>query len=95
MKLNVRFIETNTPFLVTFDETFHHFGAILEEVQKVTEYVGGEVYKGDYEITPKVLEQRAYTAGKVMLEDITIHSIPYFDVSNLSGGSTVYIGGDI
>lgn len=53
------------------------------------------IYDGDYTITPDVDGQTVGTAGKMMREDLTVEAIPYFDVSNVSGGSTVYIGGNI
>ena len=50
-------------------------------------------YDGDYVIHPSskartVLE----TKGKKMKGDVTINKIQYTEVSNLSGGTTVYIG---
>lgn len=53
------------------------------------------IYDGDYTITPDVDGQTVGTAGKMMRDDLTVEAIPYFDVSNASGGSTVYIGGNI
>ena len=53
------------------------------------------IYDGDYAITPDVDGQTVGTAGKMMRDDLTVEAIPYFDVSNVSGGSTVYIGGSI
>lgn len=54
-----------------------------------------ETYDGPYEITPKVESQTMATKGKSMAENVTIKSIPYFDVSNNAGGSTVYIGNEV
>lgn len=84
MKLNIQFVETSTTF-----------GAIFEEVQTVTVNVGGEVYDGTYSITPKTSEQTLHTTGKVMLDDVTVNAIPYFDVSNVYGGRTVYIANEV
>ena len=63
------------------------------EVQSVN--IGAEVYKGDYAVTPKVDKQIMPTKGKVLIDDVTINAIPFFDVSNNSGGSTVYIAKEI
>ena len=52
-------------------------------------------YDGDYEITPKAESQELKTKQKYMIDDVTVHAIPYFDVGNTSGGRTVYIGGQI
>ena len=52
----------------------------------------GEEFEGDYEVTPKVEAQTLQTRNKLMKADVSIKEIPFFDVSNTSGGSTVYIG---
>ena len=70
-------------------------GVGFGEVQKVIEYVGGKPYEGDYVITPKVEAQTLPTKEKVLIEDMTVKSIPFFNVSNTSGGSTVYIAKEI
>lgn len=55
----------------------------------------GDTYKGDYTITPKVNAQQMPTKGKIMADDVTVKEIPFFNVSNTSGGSTVYIGKEV
>lgn len=55
----------------------------------------GEIYDGDYVVIPKVTEQMLPTAEKFMEDDVTVKSIPYFNVSNTAGGSSVYIGSEI
>lgn len=54
-----------------------------------------ETYDGDYEVTPKAESQELKTKQKYMVDDVTVHAIPYFDVGNNSGGRTVYIGGHV
>ena len=54
-----------------------------------------ERYNGEYEVTPKFEEQTLETKDKIMSENVTIHKIPRYDVSNEAGGKTVYIGGMI
>lgn len=51
-----------------------------------------ERYEGDYEITPSKEVQIIESKDKVMLDDITIHSIPYAEVTNTANGVTVTIG---
>ena len=80
---------------VKFTEISQVFKATFGVVQPVTQYIGGEEYKGDYIITPKVEAQTMPTKDKVLTEDVTIKSIPFFNVSNTSGGSTVYIGNEV
>jgi hypothetical protein len=52
-------------------------------------------YQGEYNVTPKIVEQTLPTKEKLLLEDMTIKAIPFFNVSNTSGGSTVYIGKEV
>ena len=52
-------------------------------------------YSGAYEVTPAVGSQTIPTAKTFMAEDMTVCAIPYFDVGNTSGGSTVYIGSEV
>jgi hypothetical protein len=54
-----------------------------------------QVYDGSYEVTPKVTEQSMYTKDKLMADDVKIKSIPFFSVSNETGGNTVYIGKEV
>lgn len=53
------------------------------------------VYEGEYEVTPRVDSQELKTKHKYMTDDVTVLAIPFFEVGNPSGGSTVYIGGEI
>ena len=64
-------------------------------VGKMSMPVGYVDYAGSYEITPKVTAQALPTKDKHMTDAVHIKAIPYFDVSNLSGGSTVYIGSEV
>ena len=56
-----------------------------------------EILKGKtaYNKGAKVTGTILPTAQKRMEKDVTVHPIPYFCVSNPSGGDTVYIGGEI
>jgi hypothetical protein len=56
---------------------------------------GGLQYEGDYEVTPKTTEQILYTKHKTMSDDLTVKAIPRYDVSNLSGGKTIYIANEV
>lgn len=56
---------------------------------------GGIPCEGDYIITPSVGEQTMATKNKMMADDVTVKAIPYFDVKNTTGGSTVYIGSEV
>ena len=54
-----------------------------------------EHYAGAYEVIPSDEKTTLPTAHKVADSDITIHPIPFFEVSNTAGGNTIYIGGEI
>lgn len=54
---------------------------------------GFPLYRGEYEVTPKVTEQTLETAMRSMDSDVTIHAIPYYEVDNIYQGQTVIIGG--
>ena len=90
MRIKVRFTE-DKPFRVKFSED-KRFRVSFGTIQNITEYVGGEVYDGAYEVTPRLHKQALLTAEKVMLHDVTINEIPIVKVSNTSGGNTVVIG---
>lgn len=51
-------------------------------------------YIGPYVVTPKANEQTLYTSEKVMNDDVLVEGIPYYEVSNTSGGMTAIIGGN-
>lgn len=95
MRLNVSFSENNMEVVFQSSEEDRTFGANMGEIQIVTKYIGGEPYDGDYSVTPKVDSQTMATKGKIMTDDVQIKSIPFFNVSNTSGGSTVYIGSEV
>lgn len=50
------------------------------------------VYTGETSVTPKANEQTILeTNEKVLMSDITVFEVPYFQVSNPQGGNTAYI----
>ena len=93
MKLDVKFKEIDQKFNVNFKEVNQKFNVGFGQ------YVGGaagaERYDGDYIVTPKVTEQTIPTKEKLMVDDMTVKSIPFFSASNTSGGNTVYIGREV
>jgi hypothetical protein len=54
-------------------------------------FIGGEEYKGAYEVTPKVEAQIMPTKDKVLIADMTVKGIEIHRVKNPNGGTTVYI----
>lgn len=51
-----------------------------------------EMYEGSYDITPKTKAQTLETENKVLIQDMNIQAIPYYETSNEIGGVTVVIG---
>ena len=84
MQINVQFSKQS----MKIDAEFARF-------QQVTEYVGADPYEGSYEVTPKVDAQTLPTAKKIMMNNVQIHEIPIFEVSNQADGETVYIGTEV
>lgn len=94
MNIEVTFSEANEVRLpVVFSESSQEIDAGFGEIQSV--HVGGEVYKGDYTVTPKMEGQTMPTKGKVLIDDVVVKAIPVFRVSNTSGGTTVYIANEV
>jgi hypothetical protein len=91
MIIHVVFEETDQQFTAEFHEVDSAFPADFGEMQVVTDYTGA-LYEGDYVVTPQAEGQVLKTAQKLMRDDVTIEAIPFFEVSNNSGGTTVYIG---
>ena len=54
-----------------------------------------EVYTGSYVVTPTIDLQNLPTGQKFLKYDMTVKAIPYYDVGNSAGGSTVYIGKEV
>ena len=102
----VIFSETSQCFALNFQDICKPFGMVFEETRedfcadfsgdlRVTVIDNIAPYIGEYEVTPKVMEQTLETENKRMTEDLTVKKIPYFEVSNLTGGNTVYIGSEV
>ena len=54
-----------------------------------------DTYRGNYTIVPAPDKQVMETKDKFMSDDVTIKAIPFYNVSNTSGGSTVFIGNEL
>ena len=50
-------------------------------------------YKGPYQVTPSVASTVLETTDKVLDDDVTVHPIPFFRVSNPAGGTPVTSAG--
>lgn len=75
-------------------------GQLTQEVCLIgnlaTAYTSASVkYEGEYEVIPTVEGLELETRDKYMTDDVKIRAIPFYEVSNQSGGNTVYIAGDL
>ena len=53
-------------------------------------------YQGPYDVIPKAhTMQTLETNDKYMEDDVRVHEIPYYETSNLSGGTTCYIANEL
>jgi len=55
----------------------------------------GDIYDGEYVVDPSFDQQTLQTKNKTMEDDVTVNAIMVSRTTNLSGGYTVYIGGEI
>lgn len=95
MRINVQFNQTNQKLEIKFNSNKKNFEMGFQALQPITARPEGVYYEGSYEVVPQVEAQTLATKEKYLKEDIYICEIPYFDVSNTTGGLTVYIGSSI
>lgn len=80
---------------VAFEENSKDFCACFTSELEVTIAEDIAPYAGDYEVTPRVTEQTLETGNMRMAANLKIERIPYVEVSNSTGGTTVYIGSEV
>lgn len=101
MKLIVKFSENNRCFSPKFGEVVNvsdggYDRGYSEGYEEGLKKASSEnAYEGAYEITPTVAGEVLPTKYKTMTDDLTIKSIPRHDVSNLAGGTTIYIANGV
>lgn len=65
-------------------------------VSVTTEGYRPPTYEGEYVITPSTTEKQTLKTAQTFLEnDVTVLKIPYYEVSNNTDGTTVYIGNEV
>lgn len=81
------FAEQDQTFEFEFEEPTINF--TLEQAIEITH---NEYYQGEYVVTPKMFEGTVLlTKDKTMVDDVTVLEVPFYEVTNETGGTTVYI----
>lgn len=83
--------ETEKPLFFAVGKTVE----ISAEIEDVVLETGGDVplFQGPYEVTPKVYGAVTLaTKALRMKEDMVVHRIPQYEVSNEAGGKTFIVG---
>lgn len=91
----VKFENLNQPIKADFSATKSIFQTDFESASKIVLVDTTEHYNGDYEVTPKTIQQVMQTRNRIMDNDVIINKIPYFETGNNFGGNTVYIGSEV
>ncbi len=72
----------------TISEKMNLYGTLSHPSSPTVVY-----YNGEYVVDPNTKSKTVLgTKGKAMKDDVTVNKIQYIETSNLSGGTTVYIG---
>ena len=95
MRFDVTFQELDKKLNVDFRTRNEKIKVDFEHLQVVSDNVGVDYYKGNYTVTPKVEKQELATRQKFLTENVKIKEIPFFEMSNLEGGQTVFIGKEL
>lgn len=86
-------VEENPTYELYVDSP-DNYGATLDTAIEVT-HLQGDIYEGEYEVDPSFDQQTLLTKNKTLENNVTVNPIMVSRTTNLSGGYTVYIGGDI
>ena len=86
-------------FRIKMEEESCEFHVGMEEdgrfSVKLGEYLdykkSNDIYDGEYTVTPKMTPTTLPTNGKVMEDDVLVLSIPMYETTNHTGGTTLYI----
>ncbi len=95
LEIDVAFEETEQCFDCEMSESDTTFDVSFDESVVIEQYTNADPYDGDYEVTPRIAAQTLPTAGKLMAQDVTVREIPRYDVSNTSGGTTIFIANEV
>ena len=94
LNFNVVFQSTDCDFNARLSNTSEKImvdmGAVFEVENKHR-----DIYDGSYTVTPKAHDKTVLnTANKILLEDVTVVEIPYYETTN-PYGSTIFIANEV
>lgn len=79
--------EQDQTFIFGYEDPVVNF-----DLEQSIQIVQTEYYRGEYIVTPKMFEGTVLpTKEKMMADDVTVLEVPYYEVTNETGGTTVYI----
>lgn len=95
MHFDVKFSMSAQRFEPIFNSGGQAIPVEFQDLHTVTTAPDVEIYDGAYVVTPKAdVAQTLPTAQRYLLQDVNVKKIPYYEVDNAAGGSTIYIGAD-
>lgn len=89
MTIRVEFQETGAHFPLGFEDESRFELGFEEGFSRSP----NAPYAGDYEVTPKIADQRLLTHDRWLSRDVVVKAIPYYEVENVERGTTAIIGG--
>lgn len=74
------------------DLTIGDINSILQTINGGRKIENSEIYEGAYSIRPATASQTLETKDKLLTDNLEIEEIPFGEISNLNGGTTITIG---
>lgn len=88
MKLDLNFESSDNTIAVNFASADESISSSFLE-----SYALFAMYDGEYTVTPSANDDKTLlTAGKTMTKNLKVEKIPFSEVTNTQGGTTVNIG---
>ena len=79
-------------FEIGFSPTKSVFQVEFDTAVEIKEYIGVDIYDGEYTLTPETTDQVLLTKEKLLKENVTVKAVPKQIADNPAGGQTVTIG---
>ena len=88
--IEVEVLENDYELDIDETDSFDVFAESAIVIQKLT----GDKYEGSYIVEPKTREQILETKDKLLIDNITVMQVPYWQTGN-EYGDTVYIASEV